>query len=179
MKKIFLISFIPVAISACTVHAIKVGQSPSSPANIPSLSLATETQEPTQMTESEAVEEIEIRDLVVKFGNKLQTVSLLSPDAAQEMEKQYTEFVVRTLLDIWKGDVTKAPGRLVSSPWPDRIEIASVEKKDSDSYEITGFIVEVTSVEVVSGGAAAKIPVHILVQKVEGHWMITEYEEER
>jgi hypothetical protein len=34
-------------------------------------------------------------------------------------------------------------------------------------------------VEVVSGGAAAKIPVHILVQKVEGHWMITEYEEER
>jgi hypothetical protein len=131
------------------------------------------------MTENEVVEESEIRDLVENFGKKLQNVSLLSPDATQEIEKQYSEFVIRTLLDKWTGDVTKAPGRLVSSPWPDRIEITTLEKKGSDSYEITGFVVEITSVEVVNGGAAAKIPVHIVVQKDQGHWMIAEFAEER
>ena len=43
----------------------------------------------------------------------------------------------------------------------------------------TGFVVEVTSMEVVSGGAAAKIPVRIVVQKDQGRWLITEYAEDR
>lgn len=113
------------------------------------------------------------------FGKRLQNVSLQSPDAAQEMQKQYSEFVSAALLETWMNDISKAPGRIVSSPWPDRIEITALTKEGSDKYVITGFIAEITSVEVVSGGAAAKMPVRIIVQKDQERWLITEYAEER
>jgi len=117
--------------------------------------------------------------VVENFGKRLQNVSLQSPDAAQEMQKQYSEFVSAALLETWMNDVSKAPGRIVSSPWPDRVEIISLVKEGSDKYVIIGFVVEVTSIEVVSGGAAAKIPVRIVVQKDQERWLITEYSEER
>jgi hypothetical protein len=179
MKIFSLVLIVPVLLVACSIQANDQGQNLSDSTIVPSVTATTPTLAPIQKIGNSADEETEIRDLVENFGKKLQTVSLLSPDAAQEMEKQYSEFVVRTLLDAWTGDISKAPGRFVSSPWPDRIEITTLEKKGSDRYEISGFVVEVTSVEVVNGGAAAKIPVHIVVQKDQGHWMITEYAEER
>jgi hypothetical protein len=94
------------------------------------------------------------------------------------LQKEFSEFVSPALLQEWLSDVSKAPGRMVSSPWPDRIEIATLSREDSDKYEITGFVVETTSTEVISGGAAAKVPVHIVLQKEQGHWLITEYIEE-
>jgi hypothetical protein len=130
-------------------------------------------------TTGNAAEEAEIRDLVENFGKRLQTVSLLSSGAAQEMQKQYSEFVSPALLGMWMSDVSKAPGRIVSSPWPDRIEITTLAKEASDRYVITGFVVEVTSVEVANGGAAARIPVRLVVQKGQGGWLITEYSEAR
>jgi hypothetical protein len=117
--------------------------------------------------------------LVQNFGKSLQTVSLLAPDAAQQLQKQYSDFVTPSLLETWMSDVTKAPGRMVSSPWPDRIEITNLAVDDSDKYVITGFVVEVTSVELVNGGAAAKIPIRIVIQKDQGHWLITDYKEEQ
>jgi hypothetical protein len=51
-------------------------------------------------------------------------------------------------------------------------------KEASHRYVITGFVVEMTSVEMVNGGAAAKIPIRVVVQKDQGHWLITEYVEE-
>jgi len=77
------------------------------------------------------------------------------------------------------NNVMDAPGRIVSSPWPDRIEIITLTKGDSDRYVITGSVIEVTSLEVANGGIAAKIPVHIVVQNDQGHWLISEYEVER
>jgi hypothetical protein len=77
------------------------------------------------------------------------------------------------------NDVSDAPGRLISSPWPGRIEIATLSKQDSDRYEVTGFVIEVTSVEMVNGGAVDKIPVRVVVQREQDHWLITEYAEER
>lgn len=179
MKKIFLTWLIPVLLAACAVQATEMGQTTNKTDDLPNVNLTATTVTPTQTIANDVIEEAQIRDLVISFGRKLQAVSLLSPNAAQEIETQYSEFVARNLLDAWEKDVTKAPGRLVSSPWPDRIEIASVEKKGSDSYEVTGFVVEVTSVEVVSGGAAARIPVHIVVQRDQRQWMITDYAEER
>lgn len=135
--------------------------------------------EPPQITVTSTDEEAEIRDLVENFGKRLQNVSLLSPTAAQDIQKEYSEFVSPALLETWMSDVSKAPGRMVSSPWPDRIEITTLTKEGSDRYVITGFVIEVTSVEVNSGGAAAKIPVRVVVQKDQGHWLITEYTEQR
>ena len=137
----------------------------------------------TQTTASNAAEEAEIRNLVENFGKRLADVGLLAPDAAQQMQKQYSEFVSPALLEMWMNDVlkapdTKAPGRMVSSPWPDRIEITTLSKEGPDRYEITGFVVEITSTEIFNGGAAAKIPVRIVVQKSQGRWLITGYAEE-
>jgi hypothetical protein len=133
----------------------------------------------TQTTISSTTEEAEVRDLVEEFGKRLGAVSLLAADAAQQIQQQYSEFVSSTLLERWMNDVSDAPGRLISSPWPGRIEIATLSKQDSDRYEVTGFVIEVTSVEMVNGGAVDKIPVRVVVQREQDHWLITEYAEER
>ncbi|HWP41961.1 MAG TPA: hypothetical protein VNO14_01910 [Blastocatellia bacterium] len=52
-----------------------------------------------------------------------------------------------------------------------------MEKEGPDKYAVDGFLVMVTSKEVVSGGEAARIPVRIVVEKTQGRWMITEYGE--
>jgi hypothetical protein len=129
----------------------------------------------TPTAASNPSEEIEIRDLVESFGKRLQAVSLLAPNAAQEVQNQYSEFVSPSLLEMWMSDISKAPVRIVSSPWPDQIEITTLLKEGSDRYVITGLVVEITSTEVVSGGAAARIPVLIVVQRGQGRWLITEY----
>ncbi len=139
---------------------------------------ATQVIEPTQTTVSNAGEEAEIRDLVENFGKKLQMVPLLAPDAAQELQKQYSEFVSPTLLETWMDDVSKAPGRMVSSPWPDRIEITTLTEGSPDKYVVDGSVVEITSTEVGSDEAANRIPVHIVVERTQGHWLITEYAEQ-
>jgi len=140
--------------------------------------VATQVIEPTQTTVEDAGEEVEVRDLVENFGKRLQMVSLLAPNAAQDLQKQYSEFVSPTLLETWMNDVSKAPGRMVSSPWPDRIEITTLEREAPDRYTIYGFVVEVTSTEITNGEAANKIPVHIVAKRDQGHWLITEYAEE-
>ena len=140
---------------------------------------------PTQMSvnnitpTSDINEEAEIKELVKDFGKRLQAVSLQAPDAAQEIQDQYSDFVEPALLESWMNDVMNAPGRIVSSPWPDRIEISALSREGSDRYVVDGFVIEVTSLEVANGGAAAKIPVRIIVQNDQGRWLIAEYTEER
>ena len=77
------------------------------------------------------------------------------------------------LLKEWQNDPQKAPGRVVSSPWPDRIEILSIVKLPDSSYEVKGDIIEVTSVEMANGGAAARRPITLTVGKIENRWLIT------
>ncbi len=52
-------------------------------------------------------------------------------------------------------------------------------KEHTQADTITGFVIEMTSVEVTGGGAAARIPVRIGVQKDLGRFLITDYAEER
>jgi len=165
-----------VSLVACSIPPTTPTQTTAiNTATVSLFAQATPPTTPTQTTPSTAAEETEIRDLVETFGKRLQNVSLQSPDAAQEIQKQYSEFVSPTRLEMWMNDVSKAPGRIVSSPWPDRIEITSLAKDGSDRYVITGFVVEITSMEVVNGGEAAKIPARIVVERVQGRWLITEY----
>ena len=131
--------------------------------------------EPTQVTADNAGEEAVVKELVESFGKRLQMVSLLAPNAAQDIQMQYSDFVSPALLETWMNDVSKAPGRMVSSPWPDRIEITSLESESPDRYVVDGFVIEITSTEMVNGGAANKIPVHMVVEREQGHWVITEY----
>jgi len=115
-----------------------------------------------------------VKSLVESFGKKLQMVSLLaSADIlSKSLDENYGQFVSSDLLEKWKKDPQNAPGRLVSSPWPDRIEVESVEKISDGSYEVKGKIIEITSVEQEKGGAAAKRPITLEVKKADNKWII-------
>lgn len=118
----------------------------------------------------------EITTLVEAFGKKLQMVSLLADKdiVSKSMEDNYGTYVSSTLLEKWKGAPEMAPGRMVSSPWPDRIEISNTEKLSDGTYKVTGSIIEVTSVEASSGGVAAKRLITLVVQKSQEKWQITD-----
>jgi len=124
-------------------------------------------------------EEETVGYLVESFGKCFQEVSLQSPNAAQAIRKQYAGFVTPELLKTWENYPSRAPGRVVSSPWPDHIEITALVKGGVDKYTVNGFVIEVTSVELANGGAAARIPVRIVVEKQMGRWLISEYAEDR
>src|SRR5690606_39249822 len=69
-------------------------------------------------------------------------------------------------------DPAAAPGRLVSSPWPDRIEISAVVRLPDGAYEVEGRILEVTSVEQGTDDAAAVRPVLLGVRRYDDRWLI-------
>lgn len=137
---------------------------------------------PSQQEEQQSgIEDAEsaVRELVAEFGGKLQRVSLLAPsDAVKEsLQKEYGALVSPNLLARWQADPEHAPGRLTSSPWPDRIEVESVEAAPDGSYQVKGYVVEVTSVEKENGGAAARYPVTLTAGKVGDRWLITGFEQ--
>jgi hypothetical protein len=123
-------------------------------------------------------EDLHIEDAIVNlvegFGNKLQRVSLQAPKNAviKSIQENYSEFVSQALIDDWKSDPFKAPGRLTSSPWPERIEILSIEKLLDDSYQVNGKIIEITSVDMADGGFSASCPLNLLVKKTGEKWLI-------
>ena len=120
-------------------------------------------------------DEIAIRLLIEEFGQKLKSVSLQAPQeiVAQSIEENYKDFVTSELLSLWQNDPSLAPGRITSSPWPERIEIDEIQKIDENNYLVKGRIIEITSVEAVEGGAAAEREVEITVEKVNGKWLIS------
>jgi hypothetical protein len=138
---------------------------------------ANKQQQPKEQSQPVlANEENIVRNLVMDFGKKLQMVSLSAPQntAAQSMRENYSNFISPTLLANWQSDPGRALGRLVSSPWPDRIEIGTVVKISATAYQVTGKIVEITSVEKMNGGSAAKRPVSLTVKKINTLWLIDE-----
>lgn len=86
---------------------------------------ATATLPPTAI---QAAAEPEVSAVVAAFGARLKNVSLLAPDAAEQIEAQYAGLVSDELIAAWQADPTQAPGRLTSSPWPDRIEVNAIEQ---------------------------------------------------
>ncbi|MBX5477046.1 MAG: hypothetical protein IRZ18_08000 [Clostridia bacterium] len=131
-------------------------------------------QSPAISENSEEADAQAVRTLVEGFGQQLQNVSLLAPEdvVSKAMEENYSEFVSPELLAEWQRDPAKAPGRLTSSPWPDRIEIKSIEKRSESSYEVKGDVIEVTSVEKANGGVAARRPITLVATKADEGWRI-------
>jgi hypothetical protein len=80
--------------------------------------------------------------------------------------------VTSELIEKWIRDPMNAPGRLTSSPWPDRIEILAIDKLAEDRYEVKGEVIEVTSTEKTEDGIAAKRPITLAVRKIDGRWLI-------
>lgn len=112
------------------------------------------------------------RSAVEEFGTKLQSVSLLAPDATSTMASLYGSFVTPQLLEMWQASPKDAPGRVTSSPYPDHIEIAKISRQGS------GYIVNGTVVYMTSDGEAGRAPVVIQVIPHDGEWLIAAYEEQ-
>jgi len=143
------------------------------PTNVPTPTNAPTPTDGKNQADDKSAENAVV-SLVQNFGKKLQMVSLQAPkDAvAKSMKENYGEFVTPELLAKWQSDPLNAPGRLVSSPWPDRIEVLTVKKLSDDSYKVEGNIIEITSAELKSGGAAAKRPIILEVKKNDSRWLI-------
>lgn len=125
-------------------------------------------------TNSVAADEEKAKSMIEEFGKNLKMVSLLAPNeiVSKSMQEQYGDFLTPDLLAEWQKNPQHALGRMVSSPWPDRIEVASVEQLSEDTYQITGEIVEITSIEEANGGVFAKQDVVFEVIKSGKRWLI-------
>lgn len=122
-------------------------------------------------------EKAEVTALVENFGLKLKEVSLSDPRkeiVSQEIKQVYTPFVSSNFLLDLIYDPSKAPGRVASSPWPERIEIISMEKSDSHTIQVKGKIILMTSVEMAQGGNAGETPIMLWVRNTNanGAWLI-------
>lgn len=126
-------------------------------------------------TEEHKKDEQEVRALVEAFGKQLRNVSLLAPGdvVASSIKENYGGYVTSELLQKWQDDPQSAPGRMVSSPWPDHIDILRIEMSGENQCTFYGEVIEVTSVEMEKGGAAAKRPVTVVARKADGCWLIS------
>lgn len=121
-----------------------------------------------------------VRQLVTLFGSRMQTVSLLVPDslAASRLQEAYGMLVTPDLLSDWMSRPTLAPGRRVSSPWPDRIEVKSITPSGSDEYLVTGSLIYESSAAGQSVERVAAQPVQLQVRRSgDGSWRISMYEQ--
>lgn len=117
------------------------------------------------------------REHVEKFGLELKSVSLLEPqgELADTMRRAYGPYVAEALINEWLMDPENAPGRLTSSPWPDRIEVSSVTE-EGGGYRVEGEIVEVTNEGGGIGEAptvALRRPITLIVGQTIDGWRIT------
>jgi hypothetical protein len=127
------------------------------------------SQQPAASSEEEAV-----RSTVASFGRALQMVSLSASSSAiaSSATQYYAPYVSLNLLAYWQGAPSTTPGRLTSSPWPDRIDITSAVKNADGTYAVTGRVVETTS----AGGQTGSYPVSITLDNENGRWLITKFQ---
>jgi len=123
--------------------------------------------------------EIAIENVVTNFGGTMQLVSTDAPTstAARAIWDNYRGLVSPSLLSTWMGDPSLAPGRPVSSPWPDHIDITSVERVGTTTYAVAGNVILLASDNVAHGGIAGKNAVTAMVGIEGGNWVIMSWRE--
>jgi hypothetical protein len=89
----------------------------------------------------------------------MKNVSLLAPaaDVDKAMREQYGDLVTPELLAAWIASPASAPGRDVSSPWPDRIAVDSIPR--AEPCRAYGSVIYATS----SGDTGTRMPVVITI----------------
>lgn len=138
----------------------------------------------SRLSESDLVEiaysfkpapDYEVRDVVIAFGEALTKVYKNAPHEVfeEQAKENYGPYVSEELLAKWLDEPSEAPGRYVSSPWPERIEIKDVTEAGHYRYEVMADIVEVTTGE-GSMEDAWRIEIVLTVDKIDGRWLITD-----
>jgi hypothetical protein len=115
--------------------------------------------------------------LVQSFGGRLADVPLTAPpDRLRRLIREtYGPLVTPSLLETWLAEPSAAPGREVSSPWPDRIEVGEARRLARDRWRVAAEVVLMTSVEVARGGDSGREPVDIEVSRAAGGWRISRW----
>jgi hypothetical protein len=111
----------------------------------------------TDTTGTAACDDATARRLAEDLGTRMKNVSLLAPpaDVEKAMREQYAGLVTEDLFDRWIATPATAPGREVSSPWPDRIAVDSVQA--DKECKVYGTVVYRTS----GGDTDTRVPVAI------------------
>lgn len=159
--------------TACGQHAPEPpAQSASGPAAAPETVSAVEA----PSTAAATCDTTAARQVAERLGESLKRVSLLAPDSlvTRAIRSAYAPLVTPSLLDAWTADPTHAPGRTVSSPWPERIEVGSVQAAAGGACRVEGQVVYVTSAELAREGATARQSVMLQVVNDDG-WRISSY----
>jgi hypothetical protein len=114
--------------------------------------------------------------VVERLGERMKHVSLQAADSVivRQIREAYAPLVTPDLLETWIGNPAHAPGRQVSSPWPDRIEVRSVKAGRDNSCLVEGEVVYLTSVELTEGGTAARESVTLQVV-ADSAWRVSAY----
>ncbi|MDQ4079683.1 MAG: hypothetical protein M3125_02920 [Gemmatimonadota bacterium] len=117
----------------------------------------------------------EVRQVVERFGERLQRVSLLAADSVviREMRDAYAPFVTPELLSTWTSNPRRAPGRELSSPWPARIAVRSVQAADAGGCRVEGDVVYESSAP-AAGDSAMRQSVTMVLREADG-WRIVSY----
>lgn len=134
------------------------------------------TEEAQNENTQEITDKSSVNDLVENFGEELKNLSLLAPTVSEDIRELYTDYVTPDLLNHWVNNPEEAPGRTTSSPWPERIEIVSTEPTSEVTYIVSGYIVEMTSVD---DQGLTGVSVTINVDKTTDGWRISNFNSER
>jgi hypothetical protein len=115
-----------------------------------------------------------VHQAVSDFGGCLKSVKLDVPKQGTitAMERGMKRLITDRLYRAFVQDSSKIPGRITSSPWPDSIQIDSMQKLDDTSYTVSGEIILMTSDALAQGGNAGETPVTLTLVEVNGTWLI-------
>lgn len=119
-----------------------------------------------------------VERVVLEFGEKMKNVSLQSPKeiVEKDLKENYSGLVTDELLAQWLSDFSQAPGKITSSPYPKRIKIQEIRRINLwRKYEVSGKVIEITSIQEVHGGMANEYNIDMIVEKRNGKWLIAEY----
>jgi hypothetical protein len=119
-----------------------------------------------------------VTDLTHQIGEDMQKISLLGPKDTVEsdIERYYKPIVTPELYAIWKTDINLVPGRVTSSPYPQKIDITRTEKMSKTKYRIFGTVVEVANGAGDTTEVAGTYPITITYSYLNGKWLISELE---
>lgn len=114
------------------------------------------------------------RVVLETFGSKLKNVPLLGDSAAVDaaIDENYAPYVTAELLADWKANHAHAPGRLTSSPSPERLGITSFTVQGAGRIAVGEVIL------VASGETVDTVPFVAQLIPTDGGWKIAAYQEE-
>jgi hypothetical protein len=113
--------------------------------------------------------------VVGEFGARLKDVGLIAPDqdVITAMDFNLKQLITDRLYQAFVQDTSRIPGRAASSsPWPEGIEIVSVQRLDNGSYAVVGNQIMMDSDALAHGGNAGETPITLTLKRVNGTWLI-------